>query len=232
MPLKTQFKLIVSSLIVLLFIPILLYFLADNELSQFIISFSSYFAAVIGILIIYLLIMNYIKHKESLAYEANKRLNRGYFQIEKVVTPSKFTYLSSRKKSKLLVTDNFKRYETDKAMNFYKVDLITEAQMILNFEISIEYEDLSFTDTLYIARIETGTDVFIPQRLSQTVENTLELVELKTIKLDYETLAGEKMSVHYENAYKKISSYGEDASGNKIKLYTEYLNGIELRSLN
>lgn len=232
MPLKAQFKLIISSLIVLLLIPILLYFLADNQISQFLISFSGYFGAVITVLGIYLLMLNYLKGKEILAHEEKKRLKRGYFYIEKIRRSTKFTDLTTNKISKLLVTDNFKQYEADEDMNFYQVNLVTEAKMILNLEISIEYKDLSFTDRLYIARIEAKTEMYIPQRLSQTVENTLELVELKSIKLEYETLAGEKMSLVYEEDYQKMSSFGEDSLGEEVKIYTEYLNGVELRLLN
>lgn len=232
MPLKLQFKLIISSLIVLLLAPMLLYFFADNEVGQFLISFSSYFGAVISILGIYLLMMSYIKHRETLAHEENKKLQRGYFQIEKIKTSLTSINLTTQKAIKLLVTDNFKQYETEEPMHFYSVNLITKAKLILNLEISIEYTDLSFTDRLYVARVEENTQIIIPQRLSQTVENKLKQVDLKAITLAYDTLAGEKMRLVFEEGYQKMSCYGEDALNKEVKLYTEYLNEMELRSLN
>lgn len=231
MPLKSQLKLIISSLIILLLVPIGLYFFAESEFVQFLINFSGYYGAIISILGIYLVMIYYVKHKEELAKAEKKRLKRGYFQIEKIKTSPKFTNLALEKTSKLLITDNFKHYETDKEMNFYRFNLITEAKMLLNLEINLEYKDLKFIDKLYVARVEAESELFIPQRLSQTVENTFELVELKSIKLTYETLAGEKMNLTYDNDYQKLSCFGEDSSGAKVKLYTEYFNELELRSL-
>lgn len=231
MPLKLQLKLIISSLIVLLLVPILLYFFADTEVGNFLISFSSYFGAVVSLLGIYLLMMSYIKHREILAHEKNKIMQRGYFQIEKIKT-SPTSDLTIQKVTKLLVTDNFKQYETEEPMYFYSVNLITEAKLILNLEISIEYADLSFTDRLYVARVEADTQILIPQRLSQTVEKKVNLVDLKLITLAYETLAGEQMRLVFDEEYQKVSCYGEDVLSKEVKLYTEYLNEVELRSLN
>ncbi|HLR60329.1 MAG TPA: hypothetical protein VK094_07655 [Pseudogracilibacillus sp.] len=231
MPLKLQLKLIISSLIVLLLVPILLYFFADTEVGNFLISFSSYFGAVVSLLGIYLLMMSYIKHREILAHEKNKIMQRGYFQIEKIKT-SPTSDLTTQKVTKLLVTDNFKQYETEEPMYFYSVNLITEAKLILNLEISIEYADLSFTDRLYVARVEADTQILIPQRLSQTVEKKVNLVDLKLITLAYETLAGERMRLVFDEEYQKVSCYGEDVLSKEVKLYTEYLNEVELRSLN
>src|SRR5690625_5761363 len=77
MPLKSQFKLIISSLIVLLLLPILVYLFAGAEVQQFMRDFSSYFAALLSIVGIYLLLLHYIKHTELRIHEANKQLNRG-----------------------------------------------------------------------------------------------------------------------------------------------------------
>lgn len=231
MPFKSQFKLIVSSFIVLLVIPILLYFLGDDALRQFIIDFSSYFGAVISIVGIYSLMISFIKHREMIASDENKLGARGYFQIEKITESADFPNLALNKSSKLLITENFKQYETKEKMNFIKLNLVTEAQLILNLEINLAYKDLSFIDTLYIARMEKSTELFLPERLSQTVENRLKHVGLKSLELKYETLAGEKMRLFFEEDYQKVNCFGEDQAGNEVKLYTEHLSGIELRSL-
>lgn len=231
MPFKSQIKLIVSIFIVLLLIPILLYFFSDDVIRQFIIDFSGYFGAVISITGIYLIMMMYLNHKEFLEDEENKRQTRGYFQVEKVKLPADFKHLSFNKSSKLLATENFKRYGTHEELDFYLLNLVSEAKIILNLEINFAYKDLSFIDTLYIARVDAQTELYIPKRLSQSVDMTLEHVELKTIELKYETLAGEKMRLVYEEDYKKMNTFGEDQAGHEVKLSTEYFNEIELRSL-
>lgn len=232
MPLKSQFKLIISSLIVLLLTPILVYFFAGAEAKQFMRDFSGYFAALLSIIGIYLLMLNYIKQTELRTREANKQLNRCYFYIEKVKKLPNFSDLKTNKVSQLLVTDNFTYYEKDELMPFYQVNLVTEAKMIINLDIQIEYMDLSFVEKLYIARLDGKTQLFIPQRLNQTVDQTVYPVDLKTITLHYETLAGEVMRVVYEEQYKVLSCYGTDAQGEEIKLYSEYLEGTKLRRLN
>src|SRR5699024_9383283 len=105
----------------------------------------------------------------------------------------------------------------------YQVNLVTEAKMIINLDIQIEYMDLSFVEKLYVARLDGETQLFIPQRLNQTVDQTVYPVDLKTITLHYETLAGEVMRVVYEEQYKVLSCYGTDAQGEEIKLYSDYL---------
>lgn len=232
MPLKSQFKIILSSLIVLLLLPILLYLFAGAEVQQFMRDFASYFAALLSIVGIYLLLLNYIKQTELRAHEANKQLNRGYFYIEKVNRLADFTDLKTNKVSQLLVTDNFTYYEKSELMPFYQVNLVTEAKMIINLDIQIEYMDLSFVEKLYVARLDGETQLFIPQRLNQTVDQTVYPVDLKTITLHYETLAGEVMRVVYEEQYKVLSCYATDAQGEEIKLYSEYLEGTKLRKLN
>src|SRR5699024_12786728 len=81
-------------------------------------------------------------------------------------------------------------------------------------------------ERLYVARLDGETQLFIPQRLNQTVDQTVYPVDLKTITLHYETLAGEVMRVVYEEQYKVLSCYGTDAQGEEIKLYSEYLEEI------
>jgi|GEM_PF-2106411 len=232
MRLKSQVKLILTSLIVLLLIPLLLYFFAGEEVKQFMRDFSSYFAVVITIVGIYLLMLTYIKQTKLHAHEANKQLNRGYLYIEKVNKLADFTDLKTSKLSQLLVTDNFLYYEKDELMPFYQVNLITEAKMIINLDIQIEYMDLSYIEKLYVARLDAETQLFIPQRLNQTVDQTVYPVDLKTITLRYETLAGEVMRVVYEEQYKVLSCYATDTQGKEIKLYSEYLEGTKLRTLN
>src|SRR5699024_5371616 len=119
MPLKSQFKIILNSLIVLLLLPILLYLFAGAEVQKFIRDFASYFAALISIVGNYLLLLNYIKQTELHAHEANKQLIRGYFYIEKVNRLADFTDLKTNKVSQLLVTDNFTYYERSDLILFY-----------------------------------------------------------------------------------------------------------------
>src|SRR5690625_6418632 len=89
--------------------------------------------------------------------------------------------------------------------------------MIINLDIQIEYMDLSYIEKLYVARLDAETQLFIPQRLNQTVDQTVYPVDLKTITLRNETLAGEVMRVVYEEQYKVLSCYATDTQGKEIK---------------
>src|SRR5699024_2710151 len=104
-----------------------------------------------------------------------------------------------------------------------QVNLVTEAKMIINLDIQIEYMDLSFVEKLYVARLDGETQLFIPQRLNQTVDQTVYPVDLKTITLHYETLAGAVMSVVNAEKYKMLNCYATEAQDEQIKLDNEYL---------
>src|SRR5699024_12035544 len=80
-----------------LLLPILVYLFAGAEIQQFMRDFASYFAALLSIVGIYLLLLNYIKQTELRAHEANKQLNRGYFYIEKVNRLADFTDLKTNR---------------------------------------------------------------------------------------------------------------------------------------
>src|SRR5690625_6353301 len=95
MRLKSQVKLILTSLIVLLLIPLLLYFFAGEEVKQFMRDFSSYFAVVITIVGIYLLMLTYIKQTKLHAHEANKQLNRGYLYIDQKSTRLNYSHVAN-----------------------------------------------------------------------------------------------------------------------------------------
>src|SRR5699024_12197497 len=97
------------------------YLFAGAEIQQFMRDFSSYFAALLSIVGIYLLLLNYIKQTELRTHEANKQLNRGYFYIEKVNRLADFTDLNTDKVSKLIVTDIFTYYEKCDLCIFYIV---------------------------------------------------------------------------------------------------------------
>src|SRR5699024_11602866 len=104
------------------------------------------------------------KQTELRTHEANQQLNRGYFYIEKVNRLADFTDLKTDKVSQLLVADNFTYYEKNEVMPFYQVNLVTEAKMIINLYIQIEYMDLSFVEKLYVSRLVRVTQIFLSLR--------------------------------------------------------------------
>ena len=233
---QNRSKLISLILVLLVIIPVVISVLDTwNPLmgiEKWIQMWGAYFGALIGIVGVFKIMQIYINHEEALKKADTVKRARAYFQFEKVKSSAKLKDITRRNNSKLIITENYKKYTEETDLMFFKISFVSEAPIVFNINIEIQYKDMGLIDTINFAALDNQTDLFIPLRFTNDHLQTIKLVDMKMLTISYKTIENEEMKLVYDKDYKKIEHLAKDESSNWINIQTEYIDSTVFQTIN